>query len=44
MHEEYLSLKDADDKQSKFAAEIKNLDKGKKQLKKGFFKQIRIIF
>ena len=36
MHEGYLSLEDADDQQSNFAAKLKNLDKGKKQLKKCF--------
>ena len=34
----YLSLKEGDDEQSKFAAKSNNLDKGKKQLKKSFFK------
>ena len=29
IHEGYLSLKDADDKRSNFAAKVQNLDKGK---------------
>ena len=33
MHVGNLSLKDADDEQDNFAAESKNLGKGKKQLK-----------
>ena len=37
IHEGNSSLRDADDAQSIFAAKIKNLDKGKKQLKKGCF-------
>ena len=37
IHEGNSSLRDADDVQSIFAAKIKNLDKGKKQLKKGCF-------
>ena len=37
-HEGCLSLKDADDEGSKFVAELKNLDKDKKQLEKSFFK------
>ena len=38
MYEGYSPLKDTDDEQSNFAAKIQNLDKGKKQLKKSFFK------
>ena len=38
IHEGYLLLKDADDEQSILAAELKNLDKVKKQLKKNSFK------
>ena len=40
IHEGHLSLKDADDEQSNFAAQIKNLGKGKKKKKieKEFFK------
>ena len=38
MREGQLSLKDADNEQSNFAAKIKNSDKGKKQLKKIFLK------
>ena len=37
INEGYLSLKDADDEQSNFAAKLKNLDKVKKQLKKSLF-------
>ena len=36
--EEYLSLEDANDELSNFAAKSKNLDKGKKTIKKEFFK------
>ena len=32
IHKEYLSMEVGDDEQSNFAAKIKNLDKGKKQL------------
>ena len=32
IQEEYLSMEVGDDEQSNFAAKIKNLDKGKKQL------------
>ena len=38
IHEGHLLLKDSNDEESNFAAKIKNLDKGKKQLKKNFFK------
>ena len=38
IHEGNLSLEDADYKQSNYAAKLKNLGKGKKQLKKSFFK------
>ena len=38
IHERYLLLKDADDEQSILAAELKNLDKVKKQLKKVLLK------
>ena len=34
IHEGHLSLEDANDEQSNFAAKIKNLDKGKKTFKK----------
>ena len=40
IHKEYLSLEDADDDQSNFAAKLKGLDKLKKrtkQLKNSFF-------
>ena len=37
-HLGYLSLKDADDEQSNFAAKLKNLDKSKETIKKNFFK------
>ena len=30
IHEGHLSIEDSDDKQSNFAAKLKNLDKGKK--------------
>ena len=33
MHEGYLSLKDAHDQESKFANELKNIDKGVNQSK-----------
>ena len=36
IHEGYLSFEDPDDRQSNFAAKLKNLDKRKKQLKKSF--------
>ena len=36
-HEGHISLEDAHDKQSNFDANLKKLDKGKKQLKKSFF-------
>ena len=32
MHEGYLSLKDAHDEESKFANELKNIDKGVKSV------------
>ena len=35
--EGYLSLKDADDEQSKFANELKNVDKDVKSVEKKFF-------
>ena len=38
IHDGHLSLKDADDEQINFAAQLKNLDNGKKQLKRSFFK------
>ena len=38
MHEGYLSLEDPDDKQSNFAAKLKNIDRDKKQLKNSFLK------
>ena len=34
IHEEYLSLKDADDEQSNFLAKLKNLNKGKKSIER----------
>ena len=40
INEEYLSLKDADDEQSKFANESKNIDnidKGVRSVRKRFF-------
>ena len=37
IYEIYMSLGDADDEKSNFAPKLKNLDKGKKQLKKSFF-------
>ena len=37
VHEGYLSLEEADDEQSNFAAKLKNLDKGKKYIEKEFF-------
>ena len=38
IHEEHLSLKDADDEQSNFAAKTKNVDKGQKAIEKYFLK------
>ena len=38
IHEGPLSLKDADNEQINFVDKLKNLDKGRKQLKKSFFK------
>ena len=38
MHEVYLSLEDPGDKQSNFAAKLKNIDRDKKQLKNSFLK------
>ena len=44
MHEGYLSLKDADKKQSNFATELKNFDKGIKTIETSLFDQLRIFF
>ena len=46
IHEGYLSLKDADNKQSKFATQLKNFDKGIKRISKKnfFFKNLGLIF
>ena len=44
IHERYLSLKDADDEQSNFAAELKNLDEGIKTIEKDFFKNNSGLF
>ena len=46
IHEGYLSLKDADNKQSKFATQLKNFDKSIKRIskKKFFFKNLGLIF
>ena len=38
IHEGPLSLKDADNEQINFVDKLKNLDIGRKQLKKSFFK------
>ena len=38
IYKAHLSLKDVNDKQSHFAAKIKNLDKDKEQLKNSFLK------
>ena len=38
IHVRLLSLEDADNEQTNFAAKLKKLDKVKNQLKKGFFK------
>ena len=38
IYKAHLLLKDANDKQSNFAAKIKNLDEDKKQLKNSFLK------
>ena len=44
IHEGHLSVEGADNKQSKFANELKNFDKGTKTLdKKSFLKQLGII-
>ena len=44
IHEGQLSIEGADNKQSKFANELKNFDKGTKTLdKKSFLKQLGII-
>ena len=40
----HLSLKDTDDDQSNFAAKIKNLDRGKKQLKNSFLSNLGLLF
>ena len=37
MHEEYLSLEDADNKHSNFATELKHFDKGIKTIEKQSF-------
>ena len=37
IHERYLWIKDADNDQSNFAAELKNLDKGTEKIEKNFF-------
>ena len=39
VHEQHLSLEDADERQSNFATKVNNLDNGKKQFKKSFFKK-----
>ena len=44
IRERYLSLKYADDEQSNFAAELKNLDEGKKTTEKNFFKNNSGLF
>ena len=45
IHEGYLSSKDADDEQSKFANKLNNIDKGIKSVeKKLFLNNHRIIF
>ena len=36
IHQRYLSFKNANDEKSSFATKIRNLDEGKKQLKKSF--------
>ena len=43
MYERYLSLEDADNKQSNLATELKNFDKVIKTFEKVFFKQLRIL-
>ena len=37
IHDEYLSLEDADNKKSNFATELKNFDKGIKKLEQSLF-------
>ena len=37
IHERYFWIKDADDDQSNFPAELKNLDKGTEKIEKDFF-------
>ena len=44
IRERCLSLKDADDEQSNFAAELKNLDEGIKTIEKDFFKNNSGLF
>ena len=44
IHEGNLSLEDADDEQRNFSAILKNLDKGKKQLKNNFLSNLGLLF
>ena len=44
IHEGNLSLKDAIDEQSNFSVKIKNLDKGKEQLKNSFLNKLGFLF
>ena len=39
IHDGHLTLKHSVDEKSNFTAKIKNLDKGKKTVEKGFFKK-----
>ena len=44
IHKGHLSLKDVGDEQSNAAVKLKNLDKGKKQLKNSFLNNIELLF
>ena len=44
MYEGYLSLKNADNKQSNVSIELKNFEKGTKTLKKFFLNNLGLLF
>ena len=44
MHEGYLSLKNADNKQSNVSIELKNFEKRTKTLKKSFLNNLGLLF
>ena len=44
MHEGFLSLEDADNKQSNIATELKNFDKGTEILEKKSFNNLGLLF